>query len=262
MPVSPQWSIHFRKQFTAPPLPTDLLQDYSLDSRWIRGVFNSSVSFLTVFDRDPGPVASMGWWLEYLPVSDSTFESAIEQYSIKEITDYSDGWNYRYILDSFSEWWKGARCKCRDRGNYLADVALSMLTRTSMLLDELCEIEAWIKSHAKDIGRERSAALAHRHRYWRYLELTLIRSEVWWRYHNSIPQLYHQYMEKKMDWQACWFENPLHEVIHERISNRLRLGHVDIQETECDPSRRSSPQTGDQMDEDSDNDEDDEDPNG
>jgi hypothetical protein len=225
--IPARWTVHFRAEYTAPPLPHDLLDDYSVSSNWIKSFFNGSPSFTKAFDRDPVALAAMGWWLDYPPVGDSTFESFLENYTSQDAIDAIDGWNLRFILNTCSGRWKNARCKGKKQRAYLVKVAIELTSRMRLVLEELSEIDEWIKIHQKDKSIPKTIAIAQRFRYWRYQELTFLRYEQWWRCHRSLTEVYTRYHEKQMEWQACWFELTQPGEVLTRIQEHLTHEHVD-----------------------------------
>ena len=183
----------------------------------------------------------MCWWLEYPPVGESSFEEWVLDYSAEELKDAMDGWNVRFILDSFAERWKGARCKGREQRNYLRDVASVLLNRINTILEEIREVEGWIVN-LEGTDQMRSITIATTFRYWRYQELTLIRSELWTRYHHSIADIYTRYASMQLDWQSCWFGTPTSTELTDMIKRHLESSHIAVPTTEepmaCESSAR------------------------
>jgi hypothetical protein len=169
----------------------------------------------------------MCWWLEYPPVGDLTFEECVADQTTDELKDAMNGWCLRFILDSFAEQWKGARCKGREQRTYLRDVASVLLIRVTTILDEIREVEGWIQS-LNNADQTRSMAIVTTFRYWKYQELTLIRAELWLRYHHSIAHIYSHHMDKKLDWQACWFKFSISTELAEVIRKHIERSHVDV----------------------------------
>ena len=178
-------------------------------------------------------IGSMCWWLEFPPVEESTFEDWVIDHSAEELKDAMDGWNVRFILDSFADRWKGARCKGREQRNYLRDVASKLLIRMTTVLEEIREVEGWIQK-LEGTEQIRSIAIANAFRYWRYQELTLIRSELWVRYHHSIPEIYARYIAMKLDWQSSWFIPSMATELVDLIKTHLERTRVSISITETD----------------------------
>jgi hypothetical protein len=225
--IPPRWSVHFRSEYTAPPLPRDLLDSYSVTSNWIKSVFNASPNFTKAFDRDPVALAAMGWWLDYPPVGDPAFEAVLEDYTDQDAIDAMDGWNLRFLLNAFSERWKGARCRGKSQRSYLAKVATELTSRTKIVHEELREIDDWIKNQRKDTSIPKTVAIAQRFRFWRYQELSFLRFEQWWRCHRSLTEVYRRYNDKQMEWQSCWFELTQPEEVLTRIETHLKREHVE-----------------------------------
>jgi hypothetical protein len=203
------------------------MRDYSLELNWIKKSFNGSVGFIKGFEKERVVFGSMGWWLEYPPVTDEGFESVLDSYSLNELLDIMDGWNLRFILDSFCEWWRDSPRRGREQRSYLVNVAVGLMNRLATLLDKLRDLDTWMKSRACEKSRPKTTAIAHRFRYWRYLEGVFIRSELWWRYHKPLKEVFLRYRDRKLDWQACWFEDPLPQEVYDRITKLLEIGTVD-----------------------------------
>jgi hypothetical protein len=128
-------------------------------------------------------------------------ETAISFVDYSTFVGLVDGYSLRRLLENFNTSYLKLKADRSVKG--VGTLTDDLINRLLALVDDLKKLDGLWRKERPAMG-ERTKMLLHLIRFWKYGEITLIRTELHQRYHSIFDMSLDRYRKGGLAWQAKW----------------------------------------------------------